>query len=272
VSELELDSYEERYVAFADILGFEALVNSADNSQEQRFQIADALRAVQRTSAPQDGETDLRVHYFSDCVSASARNTPEGLWHLLLSMDSLAWNLLQKDILVRGGVAIGGVFVADDIVFGTGVNKAYKLESQIARYPRIGLSKEVMFAINEAAQEHDWAAAYAGHRVRRDRDGVYNLHYLNDLAAANHHPKRTLDQESPNSPWIAVGRGVRDQIQRRIDLEMENPHVYEKVRWLAEYWNEAMIAGRDEKLLHIGSVKLPEESWGTPTPLPFRHL
>src|SRR3546814_12713824 len=89
--------------------------------------------------APTVVDTDYRAQNFSDSLIISAANTADGLWHVLFSLSDLAINLLEIGVLVRGGVTIGGIHHDDDIVFGLGVNEAYRLESKIATSPRIVL-------------------------------------------------------------------------------------------------------------------------------------
>ncbi len=98
-------AYTERAVGFIDILGFADLVRQADKEPALREQIIEALGKVRSTAAPGDEQTDLRAQNFSDSLILSAKPTAVGLWHLLLSTDALAWNLLQLGILIRGGDA-----------------------------------------------------------------------------------------------------------------------------------------------------------------------
>src|SRR3546814_6589532 len=86
--------------------------------------------------APTVVDTDYRAQNFSDSLIISAANTADGLWHVLFSLSDLAINFLEIGVLVRGGVTIGGIHHDDDIVFGLGVNEAYRLESKIANSPR----------------------------------------------------------------------------------------------------------------------------------------
>ena len=148
-------SYCERVVGFVDILGFADLVRRADREMELRDQVAEALGQVRRVSSPGEGETDLRAQNFSDSLILSAADTPDGLWHLLLSIDALAWNLLQLGVLIRGGVTIGGMRHEPELVFGVGVNEAYWLESTVAKMPRIVLGARAFDAAERYAREHE---------------------------------------------------------------------------------------------------------------------
>lgn len=260
-------AYEERFVAFVDILGFADLVKRAGSSEILRHQITEALKKVRNTKPPEEGESGLRVHYFSDSLIASTNKTAQGLWHLLLSLDALAWNLLQIDVLVRGGVAVGKVYYEDDIVFGEGIIEAYRLENNIAKFPRIVLGRQTYKLAELYASEGDVWEAYFDARLLRDSDGVVFLNFLNDMAAGN-----CFKNDVPNSgerPWVIVGNQVRGIIQNRIDTTLESPEIYAKAEWMARYWNKVVTCGRDSNSLAVGKVVLAGE---TPpgSPLPFR--
>lgn len=176
--------YTPRVVAFVDILGFGDLVKRADTRPPLQEAIVDALRAVRAVGAPSGGDTDLRTQNFSDSLILSAADTPNGLWHLALTVDALAWNLLNLGLLVRGAITIGGIHNDDDIVFGLAVNEAYRLESTVARYPRIVLSRSALAAARQWAGEHDTWRTYETSRLRRGADGVWHLNSLPSSAAS----------------------------------------------------------------------------------------
>ncbi len=262
------DTYEKRFVAFVDILGFGDWVKRADANPALRGQIADSLRRAKEVEAPSKGTTTgLAFHFFSDSIIASAEFSVGGLWHLLFSMDALAWNLIQQDVWVRGGVAVGGVFVDPEIVFGTGINEAYRLESVVSKNPRIILSRPVMEKVVAFAETENWTMEIAQSRILRDSDGVYFLNFLNDVAAANAESAKL--EESRERPWVIIGSRVRGLIQARVDSTIDSPDIYAKAKWMADYWNRVVVRDRSEEKLPMGRVRLASD-YGTPRPLPFR--
>lgn len=264
-----MDVYEDRYVAFVDILGFGSLVDRADKDPDLREAIANALRTARQVAAPEGSETRLQFHFFSDSIIATSKRSEDGLWHLLLSMDALTNNLLNQDIWVRGAVAVGGVYDDPDLVFGTGINKAYSLESAIAVYPRIILNRDVLNDSKNYANQSSWAANYYTSRIRRDMDGVHYLHFLVDYVALNSFEKTDADASEEQLIWAVQGRRIRDMIQARVDLTVDNPKVYAKAEWLASYWNETVVGRRFETNLFLKSIALAGSA-NTETPLPFR--
>jgi hypothetical protein len=168
-------------------------------------------------------------------------------------MDALAWNLLQLGVLVRGGVTLGGMHHDDRIVFGVGVNDAYRLESIVAKVPRIVLGSRAMEAANRFATESEIFNPYIRSRLLRDKDGVWYLNYLRDL--------RTFNRKNPNTPEIReslfyiIGQSIRQFIQKKMDETVEQPDIYAKIEWLALYWNREVVglqrAGDDPLLGRI---------------------
>jgi|SRR5882672_3628435 len=131
-------SYPEKYVAFVDILGFSDLVERADQDAELRKGLAEVLHVFQTTcgTIPAKG---TRVTQFSDSVVITANRTEPGLRSILSGCEWLTMNLIQYAVLLRGGVAVGRVSHEPHILFGIGVNRAYRFEKS-GGPPRIGLA------------------------------------------------------------------------------------------------------------------------------------
>ncbi|MFE1602310.1 hypothetical protein [Methylobacterium sp. ID0610] len=223
---------------------------------------------VRAVSSPSGGETDLRSQNFSDSLILSAANTPDGLWHLLFSVDALAWNLLQIGVLIRGGVTIGGMRHDPNLVFGVGVNEAYRLESTVAKMPRVVLGARAFEAAERYARETEVWAVYRNARLLRDRDGVWFLNYLTELGCYNRQDPGNPDML--RHPLCSVGRSIRQIIQTKLDLTLDQPDVYAKVEWLARYWNAEVARHPDPNVEPaIGPISLAGQEVRVP-PLPFR--
>jgi len=136
------DDYRQSYVAFLDLLGFKAAVDEADSDPAKQSFILEILHLVKDTLC-ENPHTRMRLSYFSDCLIASVDRTPRGLYELIVSISTLTVNLLQRDVLVRGGLAAGGAHHSDGFVYGKAVNKAVIMETR-AEYPRTLLSSEAV--------------------------------------------------------------------------------------------------------------------------------
>jgi hypothetical protein len=100
--------------------------------------------ALKMVRAPQlKKEFEISVSTFSDNVVITQK---PGSTTPMLLMQLAIWQLgaAINGFLLRGGVTVGDVIHEDEIVFGPGLNRAYHLESEIARYPRFVLDPKCL--------------------------------------------------------------------------------------------------------------------------------
>src|ERR1700756_3728702 len=64
--------------------------------------------------------------------------------NLRYRMGMIAARAFALGFLIRGGIALGGLYHSSDIVFGEALIDAYRLESKVAVYPRILISPTVL--------------------------------------------------------------------------------------------------------------------------------
>jgi hypothetical protein len=218
--------YPEKYVAFVDMLGFRKLVESADASAEKREALAEIVR-VFRTTIGGHESLGTRISHFSDCLIVSADRCEQGLYAVLSGCTWLALNLIQYAVLVRGGIAIGGITHEADIVFGMGINRAYAFEKS-GFPPRIGLDREVVVDIERSAM-----LSKVGFIAHDHIDGQPMLHILQQIK--DYAAERVVGA----IVWDRHAADIAEIIRAHA-----NPGQPEEVRkkyaWLAEYWNKAV--------------------------------
>ena len=144
--------YREHYVAFLDILGFKEHLKK--NSCETMYSIFDVLRNKTRKQLNLNGvqiEAYEHIKYtiLSDSIivyiDASIDDAFATLVDVCASLQKALANR-EEPILMRGGIAKGNLFYENDIIYGEGLVKAYLLESNLAKYPRIIFSGETLAA------------------------------------------------------------------------------------------------------------------------------
>lgn len=95
-----------------------------------------------------DISNNIEITCFSDFIVISSEVVKENInvifSTLVTQVAYISKELLLRNILVRGGVAIGDLYHKDNIVFGQGLIEAYRIESEIAEYPRIVLSDKLI--------------------------------------------------------------------------------------------------------------------------------
>jgi len=220
-----LGEYKDRYVAFLDLLGFKEQVLKAEADPEERTKLHDVLRLVRDTIGG-NPHLGLRLNYFSDCMVVSADRTAPGLWEMFQSIFTMTFNLLQYDVLVRGGLTAGGAYHASDFLYGTAVNRAYEFESRSAQDPLTLVSSEVVEdAKNYSADHFKW--------LLEDGPQRYFVDYLRWYADYQPTPiyagKVILDDP---------GNRVMEFIRQR--LNNDTGSVREKAAWFQAYWNRTV--------------------------------
>jgi len=165
-----VNNYPTKYVAFLDLLGFSKLVERSGADMLERHRLVEALKLVRDTLC-ENPSIDFRFTYFSDCIVLSAEHSPRALWQVFQSIELLTCNLLQHDILVRGGLSVGPTHHSKDFVFGAAVIEAYDLERERAGSPLVLLSPAVVKEVELLGPEFkQW--------LREDGPDRSFIHYL----------------------------------------------------------------------------------------------
>jgi hypothetical protein len=165
-------------VAFIDILGFGSLIREStrDAGSEETViariweALTEAVAQVQRYS-PQSDSEDVRFSQFSDSFVISAPVGDEvhhSLFYFSSSIQAILDEMLRSRLFLRGGIAIGGLVHKDGLPFGPAMNRAYELETKVARVPRIVLDPAIPDLVTSRMQGL-WAT---------DTDGLRYLDYF----------------------------------------------------------------------------------------------
>jgi hypothetical protein len=130
-------AYERRVVIFYDVLGWRSHIGWAGTNPGR---IGDLRRLILQHSRTMRLRTHLevRVSTFSDNVVIT-QAVSEKTWMLVAQMALFQVASAINGFLLRGGITIGPVVHDDEAVFGPALNRAYELESQIAKFPRFVL-------------------------------------------------------------------------------------------------------------------------------------
>jgi hypothetical protein len=247
--------YEARYIAFIDILGFSELIRASNQDPDTIPAIYQALQ-IQASDAKalyhEDAtdKSDLRIHTFSDFVVVSSAGAPEGLAALIYVSWCLKRDWLSKGFLARGGISFGQLFHQTTggipIVFGPAFLDAYRIEHEVADFPRIVLSKSVRQKRDEIVDSQ----ALSGHL----------LSSLTKLVCGCDDGPMVIDSFShlrKNGFALQSEEGVRSEAQQfKLHLEtkmedaLDTPKHYRKVKWLVERFNHS-ISGTKQADLEV---------------------
>lgn len=232
--------YEERYCAFIDILGFSNLVRSIGNDTLQLNAVQKLLKTIHSPDAGflyDRAEAGIRAQSISDAVAISANLNREGLFMLLWIIATLGERLLSEGYFLRGGVVKGRLYHDENTVFGDALLEAYRLESQIARYPRVIIPRVLVNSPDGKSVQPRF--------ITQASDGPFFVDILwrtaDDLYLA-------IEEKEPmpsdQMEFLSVASA---KLQQRLDEAVDNPNHFEKVKWFATYWNDTLAQVRWKK-------------------------
>ncbi len=142
--------YINAFVTFIDILGFKDIINN--NEPEKVNQMLDAIKVFsslpQRRRPPynqtkylpivtQFSDSIIRIQPVDNFESDEEVEILDLFYEEISSLTIAQGNLVCNGILVRGGMTYGQICVHKNRIFGPAFNRAYYIESKLAKYPRI---------------------------------------------------------------------------------------------------------------------------------------
>lgn len=188
--------YEDRIVAFIDILGFSEKIKATESEDKPQAaatmlkNIQEAVLFFQRKIKKAIEEVDLpngtTASMFSDTIVVSIPKAQSaGVLYLFELLKELQINLLMKDILLRGGIVHGKLIHTEQLIVGPALIAAHNLESKSALYPRIVIDPRVLSLyirnngeIQQSLKLKDYDSHYT---FADDFDGTSYIDYFNSV-------------------------------------------------------------------------------------------
>lgn len=273
--------YEQRLVAFIDILGFKNIIRISENDGSQLKVIMEAIEFLKTFEVPDawntalieieesaqkkeledfDIKSTVRCTCFSDSVVVSVlcddTNINEATSTLISNLSLLGASLIRKGLLIRGGICFGNLMHSDNgVVMGQSMIEAYEIESRIAKYPRIILSSKLLGKLNYPIEKKSESYPYHQY-IKRFSDGCAGFSQLRYYQVLQSWVKYTPDQLSNDLSQ------VRSAIVTGLNENFESPQVYEKYLWLkAEYEHLVILEDNikgELKPINENSIYYPE--------------
>jgi hypothetical protein len=145
--------FQEKFIAFIDILGFKQMVAKAEAGQGFSLpEITELVDLLGSSTKRNDFETygptccpespriekciDFRLTQTSDCVIVSAEISPAGAINLISHCWGTVIRLLQKGVMCRGYISKGLIHHTETHFIGTGYQKLLEAEQQVSVFKR----------------------------------------------------------------------------------------------------------------------------------------
>ena len=239
--EQELE-YRDAVVTFIDILGFRDLV--ANRTAQEILSSIGLLRAFGGTEDSNQlepfetqsfafSDSVVRVRYF-DFQDGEGQGA---IFSETLNLVHAQAELVNRGILVRGGLTTGRIFAAPSNVFGPAFVRAYELESSFANFPRIVLGPEVFSALRNDVRLSDDVAHdvhYLRRLLRKGDDGLWFIDYLKAIRRELDEPELYPDLLSEHRRMILQNAAAASSLR-----------TLQKYLWLSTYHNSVVQEAGD---------------------------
>ena len=249
--------YENRVVAFIDILGFREIIGRSKDDPELIHRIYSALD-ISNDSLALHFCADLKInrepldfsdrfHTFSDCIVMSVLPDPIEIGLLYFMVFKVCRQLLQAGFLTRGGIACGpllhrapsGAGFANHehapMVFGPAFNEAYALESTHAGGSRIILQNSVFNLVKDHCSKNGGTrlSQFLIAHTKRSSDGAAYIDLFADFPGnTDFYGKDMKIHESI--------REIHQSLCTALNATMDRPAQFKKNALLAAQFNKAI--------------------------------
>ena len=224
-------TYDERFVAFIDILGFKSLIEETITNDAKYQYIQGVLNHI--SSVQYENYHGIFSEYgvfkevsvFSDSIVISYPKELSigcGLFHLLIDVTHLCLDLLEANILVRGGITYGKMYHSEKVCFGPAMIRAYEMEENLAVYPRIIVEQNAILTAFLHMPEEDH---YYINNLLSNNGDYYYLDFLSQCSEFD-------DEES----YIIYMKKVKYFIETQLKMN-HDPKISQKYIWFSNYYN-----------------------------------
>jgi hypothetical protein len=232
---------QKSVVTFVDILGYRELISAVRTKRESAELLKRLHRALSKSRRFIDPEyrADTLSFYspkdksamraFTDNIVIGRPIRFDAHIELAATLQEISYfqlTMASEGFFVRGGVAIGNLYMDDITVFGSGLLEAYNAEVHSARDPRIVLADSAQRAVDRFLRSgHDGSIAAFNAYVLRDTDGQYFVDYLS-----------TIFRED-GEIYLDELRNHRAAVSEKLASHRDEPPIWSKYRWVANYHN-----------------------------------
>ena len=235
----ETYSFRKRIVVFIDILGFASHVTQAasEDSADKAKQIDGAVLDIKRLGNSPNSET----HIFSDSAIISVKDDPSEIQDLFRNLTYLTWSLMIKGVFIRGGVSYGKVSKDKNKPWGPAIIEAYKIESSVARYPRLALARSALEFLRSKHLEEKLES------ISRDHDGVYSIDVIPTCFTQAKSDAIVANEIGIATPTTADFCSIKNHLDKAYDSAVDVPRIFAKITWLCREWDLSAAKHHNEK-------------------------
>lgn len=231
-------AYEDRLVAFLDLLGFSKMV--LDGQDEDVEFVVNLIPDMIKTHQGNVLRDDLQITTISDSIILSVKASPDeilkDLFNICVIIGNLQHELALNGYYMRGGISVGKI-VHDskrNLIVGPAYIRAYLLESKKCIVPRVVIGEEVVAfygknydQMAEILNNEHTHFYYQGNLIKR---------YPSSHPLWVGNPEIFIDYASTFIGREEAGfQGTIRKFMGHLEKALRNGVAFEKYRWLANY-------------------------------------
>lgn len=247
-----MKGFEKAAVVFIDILG------TRDRHEfNEWYKIASIFHDMIEREKKLDQTHEYtaykrEIHMFSDCafiiydyrenVEEERKNTNALMNIACYNTEKVLFEFLKNGFIARGALTYGDVYyeVNKNMYFGPAMNRAYDLETHIAKYPRVIIdpewADELMKYNKDVYQDTEMNRKINGEIIKKDNDGICYMHYLNTMQLGGHQ----IEEEQ-------IVEDILRLCDRERNKERETQKIKESIQakydWLESYLKSSRYCG-----------------------------
>lgn len=140
--EYDLKKYRDTILGIVDILGFSQFIQTEkDNAPKKIIEIINDSIFINKFALPENIQYKMLSDTFivySDVITA------KNVYYVICALENFRVRLLENGFLCRGALVKNKNYIHNDVIISEALVDAHKIESSVAKYPRIIVDMSVI--------------------------------------------------------------------------------------------------------------------------------
>lgn len=233
--------YQRRVLAFIDVLGWSDLVQKSVVQREELEKLnlaknylsflskASSSRKEFFSKFKRSVPTIIDATHFSDTLVISCPINSAATLSFISGIQQVCEGLLLSGRYTRGAIVVGELYHHDNIIFGPALIEAYRLEKNVAKYPRIIVQPEAIPFIDWPVDIGEGNVTHF-RNLREDKDGLSYVDILGFVGGHKCEPRRKRGFEEK----------ILDQLRSRLVEDARDLGRVAKHNWMLRYIEEVL--------------------------------
>ncbi len=228
--------YTNKFLLYIDILGFTHYISESVTDNDLLRRLFSAIEKPSKIESEQYilldigdlSQTEVEISHFSDTVVLTTEDSYRGLLYLLMYSIKVYYRLIKLNLYFRGSIVSGQIIHTKDNIIGPSLIKAYNLEQNIAKYPRVIIDESALYLIDNETKERQ---KYIKRFIRND--DTDNQKYVHVLFA---YGQMKFEVNQCNELFKSINYNI-EKAKKIVDSEL-SISIISKYIWFSNYMSD----------------------------------